>query len=91
MKHYLTAQQPFLEKNNKLNKNNDEDLYLELENEFKALREEKGNQDLLILNNSVCRNSKQSELLLSKTQEFYSHNLDKIRKKNKLLEFIVVY
>jgi hypothetical protein len=90
MKHYLTSQQPFLEKNNKLNKNNDEDLYMELENEFKALREEKGNQDLLILNNSLYRNTKQSELLLSKTQEFYSHNLDKIRKKNKLLEFIVV-
>jgi hypothetical protein len=90
MKNYITTQQPILDKNKKLNKINDEEIYLGLEQEFNQLSMERGNKDMVKKASSTCRNAKQTEFFLEKTQDLYNHNLDKIRKKNKLLEFIVV-
>ena len=91
MKSYLATQQPILDRNMKIDKNNDEEIYLGLENEFNMLTSENGNHDLLkIFSNCRHGNEKKTEFFLQKNHDLYNHNLEKIRKKNKLLEFIVV-
>ena len=39
---------------------------------------------------SECRNAKQTDMLSGNTSDLYFHNIEKLKKKNKLLEFIVV-
>ena len=89
MKNYLATKQPILEKKMKIDKNNDEQIFQELENEFNMLSSEKGNHDL-VKNFKICRFAQKNDIFLKKSPYLYNHNLEKIRKKNKLLEFIVV-
>ena len=71
----------------KFDKNNDEEIYLGLESEFNSLSSEKGNHDL-IKNFTSCR---KNDFNYQESHYLYNHDLEKIRKKNKLLEFIVVF
>ena len=75
----------------KISKIKDEEIYFELENEFNLLSAQKGNEDLLLKKNFASKYSKNSDFFFEKSNELYNHDLEKIRKKNKLLDFIVVF